>query len=147
MKDWANKTRQVLRILNWPQRRSDRLAILRRDLSWRFSDKRCLVLGSAPNAIAPNLTKIDACICVNGSPWMAARLGIGRPDLTVVVGHKTKVRDNDVALATLHVWRGLCTRTLLFVEIGDSAKHARSVFAKVDFRYETFISIEPRERA
>jgi hypothetical protein len=127
--------------------KSQRLAEFRDNMTSRFSGKRCLVLGSAPNAVAPDLSKIDACICVNGSPWTAAQFGIPLPELTVVTGHKTQVRDHAVAAATLKVWQGLKTRTLLFIEIGDSARHAKSVFAKSGFLYEEFIGIDARDRS
>ena len=131
------------------QSRSDRLAGMREEFTARFGGKRCLIVGSAPNAVAPDLARIDTCICVNGSPWIAARFGIDRPDLTVITGHKTMVRDryDAVASVTRDVWRDLSTRMLLFIEFGDKAKHARSVFAEANFKYEIFINLHRKEYA
>lgn len=128
--------------------RTPALPALRDLLGARLRGKRCLILGSAPNAVAPELSRIDACVCVNGSPWTAARFGIGKVDLTVVSGHKTKVREkvHDVSAATLEAWNDLSTELLLFVEIGDTAQHGRAVLRAAGFHYDRFIPIRHQAR-
>jgi hypothetical protein len=54
---------------------------------------------------------------------------------------------DEVASITYDVWRDLRTRILIFVEFGDKAKHARSVFAKANFKYDIFISLRREEYA
>jgi hypothetical protein len=146
MVQWRKTAGRVLQRLGWPGGKAAGLAELRAELSEVIGGKRCLVIGSAPGARIPDRSRFDVCVCVNGSPWTAARFGIPKPDLTVVSGHKTKVRDYDVALATLKAWQGLDTRMLLFVEVGDDASHARRIFAKTGFHYDVFRSIDSEGR-
>jgi len=138
--------RAIRRRLRQARNRPHALEALHAELASHFAGKRCLVVGSAPGARIPDRSRFDACICVNGSPWTAAQFGMQTTDMTVVSGHKTKVRDFDVALATLEAWRGLHTNILLFVEVGDSAKHAQHIFAKTGFSYDTFHSIDSTAR-
>jgi hypothetical protein len=65
--------------------------------------------------------------------------------MTVVTGHKT-IRDNAVAHATRDIWQGLNTHTLLFIEVADSVRHAKAVFAKSGFHYDEFLRVDATDR-
>jgi hypothetical protein len=125
-------------------------SVFLRDLRARFSESlqgsRCLVVGSAPNVVVPKPRSGDRCICVNGSPYAAKQGGIDKPDLTIITGNATALK-NEHSRATVPVWRGLQTREVLFVETGDRERHARSVLDGIDFRYDRFSKISKWERA
>jgi len=125
---------------------ADRLALLRGRWRARLEHRRCLIIGSAPGAAAPDLVGIDTVICVNGSPWIARRLGIERPDITVVAGFAT-LGNNEVRRATTAALRGLSTDELLFVEAGMNVQHGRQVLDEVGFAYRHLTSISVDERA
>jgi len=124
----------------------DRLALLRDRWRARLDHRRCLIIGSAPGAVAPDLAGIDTVICVNGSPWVARRLGIERPDITVVAGFAT-LGDNKVRRATTAALRGLSTDEVLFVEAGMNMQRGRHALDEAGFAYRHFTSITVHERA
>lgn len=138
--------KSIRRAIRGTRHKPQALDSLHAELASVFGGKRCLVIGSAPGARAPDPARFDTCICVNGSPWTAAQFGIAKSDMTVVSGHKTKVREYDVALATLKAWNGLKTKILLFVEVADSASHAQHVFATTGFHYDVFRSVDDAGR-
>jgi hypothetical protein len=111
-----------------------------------FEGARCLIIGSAPEIVIPGPLQNDRHICVNGSPYVAKQGGIDTPDLTVITGDATALK-NDHSRATVPIWKGLQTRDQLFIETGDRARHARSVLDDVGFRYERFLAISKWERA
>jgi len=125
---------------------ADQLALLRARWRARLEHRRCLIIGSAPDAVAPDPAGIDAILCVNGSPWVARRLGLRRPDITVVAGFAT-LGNNEVQRATIAALRDLSTDELLFVEAGMSGEDGRPVLDEVGFAYRHFRSITIDERA
>lgn len=127
-------------------RQSPHVADLRQFLRSRFTGRRCIIIGSAPNSRIPDLTPNDRVFCVNASGWLAARAGIARPDLTVIVGWTLRpVRE--VRRATIDAMRGLETDNLVFVESGAPEEEARSILADIGFQYQTFLKIDAIERA
>lgn len=127
-------------------RASNLLSQLRDQLGVMFARQRVLVVGSAPDAIAPDLRSIDKTICVNASAWNAREMGLGLPDMTVVAGFSTLL-DKPVRAATQKVWRRLATRDLVFIEAGATAFEGRRVLDQCGFEYRTFTSITQVERA
>lgn len=127
-------------------RTSNLLSQLRDRLEAAFARQRVLVVGSAPDAIAPALDSIDKTICVNASAWNAREMGIRLPDMTVVAGFSTLL-DKPVRVATQKVWRGLATRDLFFIEAGATASEGRRVLDQCGFDYRTFTSITQVGRA
>ena len=125
---------------------ADRLALLRDRWRARLEHRRCLIIGSAPGAAAPDLAGIDTVICVNGSPWVARRLGIERPDITVVAGFAT-LGNNEVRRATTAALRDLSTDEVLFVEAGMNVQRGRQVLDEAGFAYRHLTSITVDERA
>ena len=125
---------------------ADQLALLRLRWRARLENRRCLIVGSAPNAVAPDPAGVDAIICINGSPWVARRLGLPQPDITVVAGYATR-SNNEVQRATIAALRGLSTDELLFVEAGMSGQDGLPELDKVGFAYRHFRSITIDERA
>jgi hypothetical protein len=116
-------------------RRSGRLAETQAALAAVFRGRRTLVIGAAPQVRVPTPAAYDASVCVNGSPGIARRLGIGCSDLTVIGGYASSQRDA-LSLANAQAWRGARTRMLWFVRRGDSIQHARTVFTEVGFEFE-----------
>lgn len=110
-----------------------------------LSRRRCLILGSAPNARLPRRSAYEKCVCINGSPFVANQHGI-HVDLTVMVGYTTSMK-RGISQESVRRLTGLRTDRLLFVTGGDNPDNARRVLADADFQYRQFHSITPLERA
>lgn len=127
-------------------RESGALRGVKKEYESKFKGLTCVIVGSAPNAVAPDLETINACICVNGSPWAARRLGITIPDLTIVAGFSTL--DNKPARrATKSVWDGVRSAEVLYIEAGANAIEGRHSLNSAGFRYDTFNTLTTVERA
>lgn len=127
-------------------RASNALAQLRDRLRGIYTGQKVLVVGSAPDPVAPDLRSIDKTICVNASSWNARAMGIGLSDMTVVAGFSTRP-DKPARVETQKVWQGLATRDLLFIEAGATAAEGRRVLDQCGFGYDSFASITPIGRA
>lgn len=124
--------------------RSRRLSTIRKRWRAKFGGKRCLILGSAPGAILP--ARFDACLCVNGSPWMAKQAGLAAPDLTVVARYAIDSK-TPKSRSTLAALRDLATDELVYVPLGQSEAEARDIFGNAAFGFEALTLATRRERA
>jgi hypothetical protein len=122
------------------------LPVLRARLRTRFSGARCIIIGSAPNLVAPPRRPGDCCLCANGSVQAALALGISEPDLTVITGHATNL-SNAVSRANVKAWQGRQTSELVFIVNGDTEAHAQQLFADTGFGYRHFTALDIYERA
>lgn len=111
-----------------------------------FDGRRCLVLGSAPDATSPDLSRIEATVCINGSGWTAKRIGIERPDFTVISSRVTRP-DHGVRTATMSILQGLETRHLMLIDVSEEMEVARRKLDDAGIRYAQFMSVDPLERA
>lgn len=127
--------------------RDDRsqLDSLKRWMAEDLAGQDCLILGSAPEPVMPGARRYSKCVCINGSPWMAARHGIV-PDLTVVAGYTTLV-EREVSRQSLGRLRGIGTRRLLFVTAGNEFEAGREVLRRHDFRSDSSHAVDPLIRA
>ena len=128
------------------RRESTRLRELRALLHNLFGERRCLVLGSAPGVLCPDLSRIDATVCINGSGWTAREIGIDRPDLTVFSSRNTRP-DKRVREATMAVLNGLKTRHLMLIDVNDEMQVARAAIDAAGLQYAEFSCVDPLERA
>jgi hypothetical protein len=119
---------------------------LQRFLFVLFRDRRCLVVGSAPQPMSPDLAGIDATVCINGSGWSARMMGISRPELTVISSRVTRP-DQRVRSATMDVLNGLETQHLMLIDVNEETEMARKALDAAGIRYEKFLRVEPLERA
>ena len=119
--------------------------VLRRSLS-RFADRprSHLVLGSAPDPTLPSSCAGSTLVCVNGSGWSARRLGIPRPDLTIMPG---SILNEESSAETREALCGLRRATLVYVTIGATIKEARSILSGLDYGYERLQLMSPRRKA
>ena len=69
------------------------------------------------------------------------------PDLTVLAGWSLLPNQDDVRTKTMEVLRGLQTKTLLFAEMGCDEAYARCELNRLGYSYETFLKVNPIERA
>lgn len=122
-----------------------KLSALRERLRSEFHGRRCIVVGSAPGAIAPVMLDGDAVFCVNGSPFSARAMGLRTPNVTVVDGNSTRQHEQ-VTVATQQAWRGLSTRHLLLIEAGTTARRGKRVIKASGMQYGVFSSITRQER-
>jgi hypothetical protein len=128
------------------RRESVELRALQRFLAELFGSRRCLVVGSAPNPVSPDLSQIDATVCINGSGWAARTMGVACPDLTVISSRVTRP-DQHVRSATMNVLNGLETQHLMLIDVNEETETARKALDAAGIRYRNFLSVEPLERA
>lgn len=127
-------------------RQSERLKKLRLDLAREFSGRRCIVIGSAPDAAIVSPSADDRVICVNASGWLAKRAGIASSTLTVLPG-RSLANDNPVRSALAKAIEGLKTDWLLFVEVALSQSEAENVLNEAGMDFGRISTIDPLERA
>ncbi len=123
----------------------DILDPLRATLAPLLSGRRCLVLGSAPGARLPEPHLFERCVCVNGSPRVAAGHGL-TPDLTIMAGYTTLV-ERDVSRQSLEQLSGLHAGRLLFVSAGNDRDSARRVLSDSGLGFDEWLDIDPLGRA
>jgi len=128
------------------RRKSMRLRELQAMLRGLFAGRRSLVLGSAPDAVGPDLARIEATVCINGSGWSARKMGIVRPQLTVISSRVTRP-DHRVRAATMSILKGLETDYLLLIDVSEEMQAAKEKLDAAGIRYEKFTSVGPLERA
>ena len=127
------------------RRTREGLDTLQATLASLLSGKHCLILGSAPNARLPEPHRFERCVCVNGSPRIAAGHGLN-PDLTVVAGYTT-LPERDVSKQSLEQLGGLHTGKLLFISAGNDSDSARRVLNDSGFSFDEWLSINSLMRA
>lgn len=127
-------------------RQSESLKKLRLELAREFSGRRCIVIGSAPDAAIVSPSADDRVICVNASGWLAKRAGIASATLTVLPG-RSLANDNPVRTALARAIEGLKTDWLLFVEVALSQSEAENVLNEVGMDFGRISTIDPLERA
>jgi hypothetical protein len=127
---------------------SEALAKLKAALVPEIAGKRCLLVGSAPDLVLPDMARIGAVICVNGSGITAARLGLPVPALTVTTSALARTKDRSFRVETIRQFDGLETRNLLLTW-GDAEMHAQALntFQKAGYRPRTCFTLSDDERA
>lgn len=128
------------------RRDSLRLKELRNRLGDLLAGQRCLVLGSAPGATRPDMSRMNATICINGSGWTAREMGVDKPSLTVFSSRNTRP-DKLVREATMSVLNGLKTDHLLLIDVADEMEVARAAIDAAGLQYDQFSCVTPLERA
>ncbi|WP_110667979.1 hypothetical protein [Salinicola halophilus] len=118
---------------------------LKRWMSDDLVDRNCLILGSAPEPVMPSPRRYSRCVCINGSPWVAARHGLV-PDLTVIAGYTTRV-EREVSSQSLERLRGLRTSRLLFVTAGNEFEAGSAVLRERGFESGSSYAADPLMRA
>lgn len=126
------------------RRTSACLPRLREIIKQELASHHCLVIGSAPGGA--NLIPQHKCICVNASGWVAVRLGLAVPDLTVLGGWTLR-GDSGVRTASIEALRNLRTRLLVFVESGLPRAEALEILRSANFSYDQFLPVSSLERA
>lgn len=104
----------------------------------------CLVLGSAPDGIAP--AQFDVLICINGSAWSAQQLGMPTPDISVVSEYST-LTDNSVRSATRDILENLSSQFVLFINCGKGLARGRPLLGDCGLKFESLQSISNIGRA
>ncbi len=141
--DWMVGSPQSIEDIKNARKNLKTLAPLRSHLRELVGDRRCFVVGSAPQATR---TDYDICICVNGSGWSAARLGIDCPDLTIIGGWTLR-GDTPVRSETIEAIRGLRTKEVLLVEFGISLEEGRNVLERAGFHFDRLLTVNAFDRA
>lgn len=119
------------------------LTNLKQALTPLLSSQRCLIIGAAPQY---KLVPHDRVVCVNASGWSAKRMGIEKPDLTVMSAFTLKGKTS-VQMSSIAALSGLSTRTLLLVDHKISVAAARKVLIDVGYLFDQLLTISPLNRA
>jgi hypothetical protein len=129
------------------RRNSASIALLRKRIFPVVGGKRCLVIGSAPALSVPPTDDLDVTICVNGSGIAAERLGLDRPDITVMSSNLTRL-EKDQRIDTVSLFEGLFTRHLiLFSGRGDKNDISAAVetLSGAGYRWEELLTFTHEE--
>lgn len=125
------------------RKNSTTLAPLRTAINQLVGDRHCFVIGSAPKA---TFVEHERSICVNGSGWAAARMGISCPDLTVIGGWTLR-GDSPVRSATLDAIKGLRSDLTILIDFGTTFEDGKRVLASVDYQYRDVLCVNAFDRA
>lgn len=113
-----------------------------------FRGRPCLVLCSAPDPRVPRVLPPDlVLLCVNCAGYSAERLGLPRPDVTLL---RTKKLVAEEKAQDRKALRGLSTRHLILVQHQERVSKLElfeRVMREIDFTYETLCVISKSIRA
>lgn len=124
------------------------LQSLRSELFSRWGGGRCLIVGSAPGISLPDMSRIDAVICMNGSGITARHLGIPDPDLTVMTGVLTVPKGKQMRIETIEMLGGLKTGHLLLHRArGGSLDRALDIVRSAGYTYDNCTMLSDSEYA
>lgn len=101
-----------------------------------------VVVGSAPAAVMPQEKSSLACVCVNGSPAIAAARGLAI-DLTVINGWTIRhsKRTDKKSIHKLAGLSGIFSSKVVILETGASRRRAAKILERFSFGYGQIISI------
>lgn len=118
---------------------------LRRRLAPAVEGRDCLVFGSAPDPVVPQMASNGAIICINGSGSPVRRLGLRDPDLTIMSSNVTILK-KDVRVETIRHLDGLhSTHLLLFRGSEETQRRALDALQDAGYRCDDAATLADRQ--
>ena len=108
----------------------------------------CIVLGSAPTTpfLPEGFNEKWSMITVNASSVIARRLGIVKPDYTVMSGRM--LHDKPANREAQAAIKDGCTKRLILIERGDVySEKAEEILNEINFAFDEYYPITHRQRA
>lgn len=119
-----------------------------REMRSQSNGSSWMVLGSAPNPSIPySIIEHSKLICVNASGFMADKLQLPIPDVTIMSGYMAVPPSDDIETATRNAIKGLKTKELVWINRGCTFADAKARLKELDYQYAAITVFSHEQRA